>query len=49
MFFPLPKDKRPDNWPNLTDEEVDQVMHAGQIELEAKEALKNEKNKFGLS
>lgn len=40
--FPLPKDKRPENWPNLSDEEVDKVMLEGQAEYDAKEHHEDE-------
>lgn len=33
-IFPLPRDKRPDNWPHLTDNEVDVVMAEGQLEYD---------------
>jgi hypothetical protein len=51
-LFPLPRDKRPDNWPRLTEDEVDMVMFEGQDEADSKlvqEAKGDEKNKFGLS
>lgn len=45
-LFPLPEE-RPDNWPNLNDDELDQVMLKGQEELDAKES-KNEKDEPSL-
>ena len=33
-LFRLPRDKRPDNWPNLTDDEVDALMAEGQLEYD---------------
>ena len=36
-MFPLPKNGRPDNWPNLSIKEVDDVMMQGQAEEERRE------------
>jgi len=36
-LFPLPTDGRPENWPNLTDEEVDVIMLQGQKEADTRE------------
>ncbi len=46
--FPLPTVK-PEKWPNLSEEELDEVMFEGQTEFEIAEARTNEQNKFGLS
>ena len=40
--FPLPKDKKPENWPDLSDEDVDKVMLEGQAEFNAKDTDEDE-------
>ena len=46
--FPLPSVK-PEKWPHLTDEELDEVMFNGQDEFQLAKARSDEQNKFGLS
>ena len=36
-LFPLPKDARPDNWPNITREELNMLMKLGSEQDDAKE------------
>ena len=36
-MFPLPRDKRPDNWPNLTNDEMQKLVEEGTAEQEAEE------------
>lgn len=47
-LFTLPTNGRPENWPNLTDQEVDEIMLKGNKEQEARDEEENDEGEHNI-